>query len=42
MTVVRINPREPWIDEPHLSIPDGALAALKATGAMLARDYPIR
>lgn len=33
VTVVRINPREPWIDEPHLSIPDGALAALRAIEA---------
>ncbi len=30
VTVVRINPREPWIDEPHLSIPEGSLAALRA------------
>ncbi len=28
VTVVRINPREPWIDAPHLQIPAGALAAL--------------
>jgi hypothetical protein len=35
VTVVRINPREPWIDDPHLSIPDGSLAALQAIGAML-------
>jgi NAD-dependent SIR2 family protein deacetylase len=28
VTVARINPREPWIDAPHLSIPEGALAAL--------------
>ncbi|HWS14740.1 MAG TPA: Sir2 family NAD-dependent protein deacetylase [Candidatus Methylomirabilis sp.] len=30
VTVARINPREPWIDAPHLSIPEGALAALTA------------
>jgi NAD-dependent SIR2 family protein deacetylase len=36
VTVVRINPREPWIDAPHLSISDGALAGLTAIGAMLA------
>ena len=35
VTVIRINPREPWIDDPHLSIPDGALAGLKAVGAAL-------
>ena len=29
VTVVRINPREPWIDAPHLSIQEGALAALR-------------
>jgi len=34
-TVVRINPREPWIDEPHLSIPDGALPALRAIEEIL-------
>lgn len=34
VTVVRINPREPWIDEPHLSIPCGALEALQAIGEM--------
>lgn len=34
--VLRINPREPWIDAPHLSIPDGALAALTAIDTMLA------
>lgn len=34
-TVVRINPREPWIDEPHLSIAEGALAALRAIDAYL-------
>jgi NAD-dependent SIR2 family protein deacetylase len=33
VTVVRINPREPWIDDPHLSIPDGALSALRAIEA---------
>jgi NAD-dependent SIR2 family protein deacetylase len=36
-TVIRINPREPWIDEPHLSIPEGALAALEAVEAALKR-----
>ncbi len=36
VTVVRINPREPWIDEPHLSIPGGALAALGRIEALLA------
>jgi len=36
VTVVRINPREPWIDAPHLSIPEGALAALTAIDALLA------
>ncbi len=36
VTVVRINPREPWIDEPHLSIPDGALAVLTRIDALLA------
>lgn len=35
VTVVRINPREPWIDPPHLSIPDGSLASLRAIEAML-------
>ncbi len=35
VTVVRINPREPWIDAPHLSIPDGALAALRRIDASL-------
>ena len=35
VTVIRINPREPWIDDPHLSIPDGALAGLQAVGAAL-------
>lgn len=35
VTVVRINPREPWIDAPHLSIPDGALAGLRAIGEHL-------
>jgi NAD-dependent SIR2 family protein deacetylase len=34
-TVVRINPQEPWIDAPHLSIPDGALSALWSIGAIL-------
>ncbi len=35
VTVVRINPREPWIDEPHLSIPEGALSALRSIDAAL-------
>jgi len=35
-TVVRINPQEPWIDAPHLSIPDGSLSALRTIEAMLA------
>jgi hypothetical protein len=35
VTVVRVNPREPRIDAPHLSIPDGALAALRAIDAAL-------
>jgi NAD-dependent SIR2 family protein deacetylase len=35
VTVVRINPREPWIDAPHLSFPEGALSALRAIGAFL-------
>jgi NAD-dependent SIR2 family protein deacetylase len=36
VTVVRVNPREPWIDAPHLSIPDGALAALRGIDVALA------
>ncbi len=36
VTVVRINPREPWIDAPHLSSPDGALAALGRIEAVIA------
>lgn len=39
-TVVRINPREPWIDEPHLAIADGALPALGAIEATLAGRRP--
>ncbi len=35
-TVVRINPREPWIDAPHLSVPEGSLSALQTIGALLA------
>ncbi len=35
-TVVRINPREPWIDEPHLPISEGAQAALEEIEAFLA------
>lgn len=34
-TVIRINPREPWIDGPHLSIPDGARSALRAIETIL-------
>ncbi len=40
VTVVRINPREPWIDPPHLAIADGALATLTAIDAALARGGP--
>lgn len=36
VTVIRINPREPWIDPPHLSIPSGALAGLQGIAAALA------
>ncbi len=36
VTVVRINPREPWIDDPHVSIAEGALAALTRIDAALA------
>jgi NAD-dependent SIR2 family protein deacetylase len=36
VTVVRINPREPWIDPPHLAIPEGALPALAEIEALLA------
>lgn len=36
VTVVRINPREPWIDSPHIAIPDGALSTLAAIDARLA------
>jgi NAD-dependent SIR2 family protein deacetylase len=35
-TVVRVNPREPEIDPPHLSVPSGALAALRRIDAALA------
>ncbi len=35
VTVVRINPREPWIDAPHLSMPVGSLAALRAIDDIL-------
>ncbi|QEM67434.1 NAD-dependent deacetylase [Geobacter sp. FeAm09] len=34
-TVIRINPREAEIDAPHLSIPCGALEALRRIGACL-------
>jgi NAD-dependent SIR2 family protein deacetylase len=34
-TVIRINPREPWIDAPHQSIPEGALPALGGIDAAL-------
>ncbi len=37
VTVVRINPREPWIDGPHLSIAEGALEALSKIDAKLCR-----
>lgn len=37
VTVVRINPREPAIEAPHISIPDGAIAALRTIGEMLSR-----
>jgi NAD-dependent SIR2 family protein deacetylase len=36
VTVVRINPREPSIFPPHLSVPQGALAALTAIEERLA------
>ncbi|MBI5576299.1 MAG: NAD-dependent deacetylase [Deltaproteobacteria bacterium] len=36
-TVIRINPGEPWIDDPHLSIPDGSLAALRTIEGFLSR-----
>lgn len=42
VTVVRINPREPWIDEPHLSIPESALAALHAIDEVICRTTPGR
>jgi NAD-dependent SIR2 family protein deacetylase len=35
-TVVRVNPREPEIDRPHLSLATGALAALQGIEAALA------
>jgi len=38
VTVVRINPREPWIGEPHIAIPGGALAALRAIDESLSAD----
>jgi hypothetical protein len=34
-TVIRINPREPRIDAPHLSIAEGAVAALGGIDAAL-------
>lgn len=34
-TVIRINPREPEIDAPHLSLPLGALEALRGIAAYL-------
>jgi len=34
-TVIRINPREAEIDAPHLSLPCGALEALRGIGALL-------
>lgn len=36
VTVIRINPREPQIQAPHLSIPQGALAGLQGIDACLA------
>ncbi len=36
VTVVRINPREPWVDAPHFPIREGALAALTRIDALLA------
>jgi hypothetical protein len=33
---VRINPREPEIDRPHLALPVGALVGLRAIDAALA------
>ncbi len=38
VTVIRINPREPWIDPPHLSVAEGALSALRGIDAALAED----
>lgn len=38
VTVVRINPREPWIDEPHLSIAEGSLHALRTIEEMLSEE----
>ena len=35
VTVLRINPREPWIDAPHLSIAEGSLAAIKGVESAL-------
>jgi hypothetical protein len=40
VTVVRINPREPEIDPPHLSLPMGALAGVKAIDAALSGVGP--
>ncbi len=37
VTVLRINPREPWIDPPHLPIPEGALAALRSIEEALSK-----
>jgi len=39
VTVVRINPREPRIDAPHLSIPEGALEAILGIDAAIAGDF---
>ena len=36
VTVVRVNPREAWIDAPHLSIAEGAAAALRRIDAAIA------
>jgi NAD-dependent SIR2 family protein deacetylase len=37
VTVIRINPREPWIDAPHLAVPEGSLAALQAVEFILTK-----
>ncbi len=40
-TVIRINPREPWIEPPHLALPCGALEGLAAIDREL-QDDPAR